>query len=330
MTRVKEESRSPVYCFAIHMSVVQHLSLRIVQSTDRRLGLRQNPFGRVYSREGLISLAKFAAQENLHLVVDEIYARSIFVSPDLPAAPDFESILSIDVEKEASLPRSSVHVVSSASKDFGVNGFRLGIYINQGNQKVVEAMTSLGILSQASSPAAALFSTWLEDTDFLRWYFEENHRRMTHAYTYLTQWARHHQIPYVPANSGHFVMLDFRRFLPPKDEARAAEAALSQRLLEAGIFIAPGGQYHHPDPGVSFSKFSQSCRSADSSMCAVVPLHLLHQRRGCSRGSETYGTSTFAPESCFVAGRDRLLCRDPPLSGSCLRYVRRTSRARRA
>lgn len=236
------------------MSVVQHLSLRIVQSTDRPLRPRQNPFGRVYSREGMISLAKFAAQESLHLVVDEIYARSIFVSPDLPAAPDFESILSIDVEKEASLPRSSVHVVSSASKDFGVNGFRLGIYINQGNQKVVEAMTSLGILSQASSPAAALFSTWLEDTSFLQWYFEENHRRMTHAYTYLTQWARHHHIPYVPANSGHFVMLDFRRFLPRQDEARAAEAALSKRLLEAGIFIASGGQYHHPDPGVSFSK----------------------------------------------------------------------------
>lgn len=174
-----------------------------------------------------------------------------------------------------------VHLVTSASKDFGINGFRHGVYVNQPRSKrfasasasdaeasddsdsevtpPVAAMTGLGMLSQASSPAGALWYTWLEDDAFLTWYFAENHRRMAAAYKYVADWAKRHAIPYVPSNSGHFLMLDFRRFLPPQQEdgddevarARKAEAALTAKLMDARVFIAPGAQYHHPVPGVS-------------------------------------------------------------------------------
>lgn len=160
--------------------------------------------------------------------------------------------MSIDVEKEASLPRSKVHVVTSASKDFGINGFRHGVYVNQGNTEAIDAMTALGMLSQGSSPAGALWYTWLEDREFLDWYFRENHRRLAGAYEWVTDWARHHKIPYVASNSGHYIMLDFQRFLKVKGDGsdhRAAEAQLNADLFQAGVFIAPGAQYHHPVPG---------------------------------------------------------------------------------
>ncbi|PWN26670.1 PLP-dependent transferase [Jaminaea rosea] len=219
-----------------------------------------NPTGLVYPRETLVALAKLAAKESLHLVVDEIYARSVFSSPDISDADAtrFHSILTVDVEKEASLPRANVHVVSSISKDFGANGFRLGVYVNQGGQDVVAAMSSLGILSQSSSPAGALWYLWLEDRakgGFLPYFFAENHRRMTIAYRYLTQWAQRQGIGYVAANSGHFVMLDLRPYLGVKggddgdDAARKAETDLSQRFIDARVFVAPGAQYHHPQPG---------------------------------------------------------------------------------
>lgn len=216
-----------------------------------------NPTGLVYPRATLLALASLAAAEGLHFVVDEIYARSVFESPDLKLdnLPDFESILSIDVEKEAGLPRKMVHVVSSASKDFGINGFRLGVYVNQGNEEALSAMSSLGILAQTASPAGALWYTWIEDAQFLNWYFKENHRRMANAYGYVTTWARHHKISYIPSYAGHFVMINLRPFLQTKSDddaaAREAEAELTQRFLDNKVFVAPGAQYHHPIPGVS-------------------------------------------------------------------------------
>lgn len=225
-----------------------------------------NPSGLIYPTETMIASAKFAAKHQLHLVVDEIYARSVFPSPDIPEedATKFESILSLDVEKEAGLPRSQVHLVTSASKDFGINGFRLGVYVNQGNDPVIAAMTALGILSQASAPAGALWYTWLEDDAFVTWFFKENHRRMTNTYAYVTTWTQKHEIPFVPSNAGHFLLLDLRRFLPDvksddsEEERRKAEAALTSKFFEQSVFVAPGAQYHHPVPGWFRLTFSLS------------------------------------------------------------------------
>ncbi|PWN47858.1 PLP-dependent transferase [Violaceomyces palustris] len=223
-----------------------------------------NPTGGIYPRETLVELAKFAAEHKLHLVVDEIYAKSCYQTSDSAKPPSFHSILSIDVEGEAALPPSQVHVVTSASKDFGINGFRLGVLISQRNKDLMSAMTGLGILYQSSAPAGALWYTWLEDSEFLNWYLAENRRRLSVAYEYITDWFKHHRIPYVPANSGHFVMEDFSRFLKvdaseegDEKAMRKAEAELVARMIEERVFVAPGSQYHHPIPGWFRLTFSQ-------------------------------------------------------------------------
>lgn len=54
--------------------------------------------------------------------LSRIYSRSVFRTNDVPDPTPFYSILGIDVEKEAGLNPSRVHVVSSASKDFSTNG----------------------------------------------------------------------------------------------------------------------------------------------------------------------------------------------------------------
>lgn len=200
--------------------------------------------------------------------------------------------MSIDVEKEAGLPRGQVHVVTSASKDFGINGFRLGVYVNQGSEEIISAMTSVGILSQSSAPAGALWYSWLEDKDFLSWYFAENHRRMQGAYEYVTKWCREHKIPYVPSNSGHFLMLDFQQFLKVKDgdseeKRREAEGDLTSRLMDKGVFIAPGASYHHPIPGVSMH-----CEQSD--LGGERPLTLA-QRPSCFIPSGSDSPSRSAP-----------------------------------
>lgn len=68
-----------------------------------------------------MALARFAAKHDLHLVSDEIYARSCFRTRAVPDPPQFHSVLSMDLQKEAGLPLSKLHVVTSASKDFSIN-----------------------------------------------------------------------------------------------------------------------------------------------------------------------------------------------------------------
>ncbi|PWZ01870.1 PLP-dependent transferase [Testicularia cyperi] len=226
-----------------------------------------NPTGVIYSRETTIELVKFAAKHKLHFVSDEIYARSWFSTTDVPDPELFVSVLSIDVEKECGLDPSYLHLVTSASKDFAVNGFRLGVLVSQSNKDLHRAMSALGLLSQSSSPAGALLYTWLEDTPFLSWYLKENRRRMSLAYSYIIDWCRHHNIPYLPSNSGFFFMIDFRRLLGIKldtrdeKDARQKEQDFVTALIKHRVFVAPGAQYHHPIPGMFRFTFTQSPRA---------------------------------------------------------------------
>lgn len=81
-----------------------------------------NPLGFCYTKETLLSYCAFAEKHNLHLISDEIYALSVFDTPDNPSTP-FVSLLSID-PAEVGCDPSRLHVIYGASKDFGANGLR--------------------------------------------------------------------------------------------------------------------------------------------------------------------------------------------------------------
>lgn len=76
---------------------------------------------------------RFCEKYNLFLVSDEIYALSVFPTSDVPHPAPFVSALSIDWQTEAGVNPSRVVVVSSASKDFTMNGLRLGTLVCQHN-----------------------------------------------------------------------------------------------------------------------------------------------------------------------------------------------------
>lgn len=213
-----------------------------------------NPTGTILPRSTVIALARFAAKHKLHFVSDEIYTRSCFATRDISAPALFHSILSIDTKTECGLDPAYVHVVTSASKDFAVNGFRLGVLISQHNPALQRAMSSVGLLSQSASPAASLWHTWLQDEPFLAWYLKENRRRLGLAYEHALEWFKHHNVPYYPSNSGFFLMVNLGQFCgidaDTEDKVgRDKEAKFVDRLLDEGVFVAPGTQYHHPKAG---------------------------------------------------------------------------------
>lgn len=90
---------------------------------------------RCFSQESIETLLRYASKHNLHVISDEVYALSTFghLLPDSNVDQDpFLSVLSLPNLKQLIDP-SLVHVVYGLSKDFGVNGLRVGFVIDQHN-----------------------------------------------------------------------------------------------------------------------------------------------------------------------------------------------------
>lgn len=83
-----------------------------------------NPLGQCYTRGALEECLRFCQKENLHFISDEIYALSVFDSPDVVSPVPFISAMSLDVSA-VGCDMARVHTVWSVSKDFGSSGLRL-------------------------------------------------------------------------------------------------------------------------------------------------------------------------------------------------------------
>jgi aspartate/methionine/tyrosine aminotransferase len=87
-----------------------------------------NPLSRCYSKKALLELMEFCQEHSLHLIVDEIYAlTNLNNAPE--KAPKFVSALALTEplvpEGAVKVDPSRVHVIWSASKLFGMSGFRI-------------------------------------------------------------------------------------------------------------------------------------------------------------------------------------------------------------
>jgi len=227
-----------------------------------------NPLGRCYSRDMIIRYARFCQKHNLHLISDEIYAFSVFPSKEVPNPERFISALSINFEDEG-VETSRIHVVYGMSKDFNANGFRIGVLISQANSDLLHAIFVTSLFMMVSSPANALWSKILSDNEFLRSFFSVNQKRLGAAFEFVADWLRFHNIPYIPSNAGHFMMINLRSFI--EDKARyngilkidndsmdmwERERVLTEHLGRAKVYLTPGAACHFHEPGwyrISFS-----------------------------------------------------------------------------
>ncbi|KAF4341576.1 plp-dependent transferase [Fusarium beomiforme] len=213
-----------------------------------------NPLGRCYPRETLQVFASICGEHGLHLISDEIYAKSVFPNPAIPNAVPFVSTLSLDIS--GVIDKTRHHVLYGASKDFCANGLRLGFVCTQ-NKGIMGAMSSISIFSWSSHIVQDMWAAMLEDRQWLRTFTERKLELMVENHNIATSFFHNHGIKFYNTNAGVFIWIDLRHLLVLQSSTGEAEPDMTayvktykQQEIEImekcqgnGVMIAPGHVY---------------------------------------------------------------------------------------
>ncbi|KNC54372.1 ACC synthase [Thecamonas trahens ATCC 50062] len=210
-----------------------------------------NPLGRVYSHDELTTAVAWARAKGIHIVVDEIYALSVFA--------DNASFVSAAATLGPDTLGDDVHLLWGFSKDFGVGGLRCGGVLSH-NSNLLAAIDGLGYWGAVSRHTQWALHHLLVDMPWIDSYLATSKSRLRDAYQVVTDALDACGIPYVPAVAGMFFVVDLRQFLD--EPTWEGEARLWQRLLDNhGLNLTPGSELRAAEPGwfrLCFAAFDAS------------------------------------------------------------------------
>ncbi|OMJ25958.1 1-aminocyclopropane-1-carboxylate synthase-like protein 1 [Smittium culicis] len=191
-----------------------------------------NPTGKCYSRAAVEAILEFANRNKLFVIMDEIYALSVFRNTesasdlkndkikhagDLNDAVgtysdnkyEFESVLSFENLSELIDP-SLVIVLHGLSKDFCLNGFRVGWVVSPFNKQVVTALCKIAMFSYQAGLVDSIISKLLGDTEFLDSFNVILRKNLLESYERTTTYLNNKNIKYVPSQAGHFLWINIQ------------------------------------------------------------------------------------------------------------------------
>ncbi|EXJ70467.1 uncharacterized protein A1O5_06536 [Cladophialophora psammophila CBS 110553] len=224
----------PFYEAALHRSNASGVPIRAILLSNPH-----NPLGRPYEKGFLIAIMRLCSKYNIHLISDEVYARSNFPSTDLPNPPPFVSVLSFNLDEY--IDASLVHVIYAMSKDFCANGIRIGALISPSNGKVMKSFRAVASFSRASQLAEHAWLNLLNDRPFLDTYFSLLQQRMTDAYEFTTSFLKQHAIPYNKASVTSFIWVDLSSYLG--EDSVEGELELNWKMAHGGVWLAMGASF---------------------------------------------------------------------------------------
>ena len=233
-----------------------------------------NPLGRCYPRSVLIDLMKLCQKYHIHFISDEIYALSVWrdtSDTNLPLVP-FESVLSI--AQEGIIDPARVHVLWGMSKDFGVNGIRVGALISQSNPSLHASLVAVGLYSSVSSVSEHIAANILEDDAWVEPYIHENRRRLASQYQRVVAWANRHGITYASGvHAAFFLWVDLGTAYQARHavaDSEDIEGLVLKALLKQKVFLAPGNDFGSEKPGWFRIVFSHDDAYLDLGLERVV------------------------------------------------------------
>jgi aspartate/methionine/tyrosine aminotransferase len=195
-----------------------------------------NPLGTVAGREEIELVLGWAEARGLHLVVDEVYALSVF------GERPFTSVARV-------LPAlgERVHIVWAFSKDFGASGLRCGVLVSE-SPAVNAAVDALAYWACCSGHTQHVLGELIADETWVDGYVDAMSGRLGEAYHRVTEVLRAAGISFGSAEAGFFVLVDLRPHLA--EPSWAGERELWLRMLDrAGVNLTPGAACRAAEPG---------------------------------------------------------------------------------
>mmetsp|Transcript_25582 Transcript_25582/g.39327 ORF Transcript_25582/g.39327 Transcript_25582/m.39327 type:complete len:398 (+) Transcript_25582:323-1516(+) len=199
-----------------------------------------NPLGVIYRPDVVMETIKWARRKGLSIVADEIYA----LSTHKALGHGFQSIMKLLNNNLG----DDVHMIWGLSKDFGASGFRVGVLYTQ-NSVLLESLANLNVFSGVSHPMQMITAELLTDDVFVDIFLEESRERLLKSYNICVRKLDEMVVPYIPAEAGLFVYVDFSSFLPSKtleDEEKLANLMVDY----VRVVLTPGESQRDPKPGM--------------------------------------------------------------------------------
>lgn len=241
---------------------IENLEAAVQEQDSARVVLisnPQNPTGSVMDATGLQAIISWAKERGLHVIVDEVFALSVFEGT-------FTSALDL-----ISANDTHVHVVYSASKDLALSGYRVGCVLTRATE-VIRVFDTVGVFASPSMPAQNAVEDLLADEDWLaRVWIPQLRSRLSSSYASAKGNLARHRIKIAGAEpvAGHFCLLDLCASFTAHDafehtprlpsflsrdsglSAAEADAILSRMLYDAGVILTPGAPSMGMDvPGI--------------------------------------------------------------------------------
>nr|AAC83146.1 1-aminocyclopropane-1-carboxylate synthase [Nicotiana glutinosa] len=200
-----------------------------------------NPLGTTLDRDTLKNLLTFTNQHNIHLVCDEIYAATVF------STPQFVSIAEIVNDEMRHCNKDLVHIVYSLSKDMGLPGFRIGI-VYSFNDTVVSCARKMSSFGLVSTQTQYLLAEMLSDEKFVSNFLTESSKRLAKRHKHFTNGLEQVGIKCLRSNAGLFCWMDLRPLL--KESNFDAEMSLWRVIInDVKLNVSKGSSFDCQEPG---------------------------------------------------------------------------------
>ena len=200
-----------------------------------------NPTGCVLPADSVrAGIAWALARPDVHVIVDEIYALSVFSD-----ATPFVSAVELCAGGGLG---GRVHVLWGFSKDFCASGLRTGILYTE-NSGLLAALDNAAYFMTVSHDTQDALAALISDDDWIREFLTQNRSNLRAAHELAQASLARSRIPVAPATSGMFIWLSLAEFLA--GDTFGAERRLSTELFdEARIVLTPGEAMHAELPGM--------------------------------------------------------------------------------
>ena len=223
---------------------------------------------------------KLCQKYSIHLIVDEIYALSVYdVAQDtsVPAKKlpiPFKSVLAI--ESKEYIDPTYLHVLYGFSKDLASSGIRVGCLWSQ-NTALLRAVGGMSLFNWTSNISEAIAITMLEDEAWMESFLQKSRARLGERAAFARSVLDQNKIPYEKgACAGFFLWLDLRPFLAREKGAKVTwddERAFVKKMQDKRVYLTNGEIMSSEEPGffrLCFVKNEQEVREGLNRLVEVL------------------------------------------------------------